>query len=665
MTDMPRRPREHELGDEAVRVFAGVLGSRLAFYERPQPEYGIDGDVEEFDSDRRVTGMHFFVQIKGTDEPDLHQALACSLPMKTANYYRAASMPVLMVRYHSPTGRIYVRWFHQYDPYYGRGGQEFLTFRWQPGDVWDDTTALTVTAEANAFYAIRGAGMGLPQQLFVEVNGTAGVAQAQLRIACRKLASRAAGIVEVRGGSREAGALWIELRPDALVAHVASVASATMHFPDSIDSSTVGIEQLARDGMVLLALAFERHGQDRAAAELATCYLEGSSLIHEHDVVLALTRSMSKSGRIGEAISLSERVDDPDEPSASEASFLLSLAPILGGRAIEERDAERYEQLLKLRVKRRKHDHVREAGAAARNLAIFLRRQRRHDKAVDHYRRAAKFDPDMESDASYWTSLAGSLWMIGSFRRSAEAYARAVELASDDLFLVALHGDALLFAGEYARAAEEFERFVQSGAAGDDGEYRIKAFAVPYLVKRLGIDSQQRETGKALQAIEGADAVDHAGWAAVSLAQLSHDALWGSAWLNLAVAERAAGNDEDALVCDLLSTFLIPGDITAWSNAINASIAADEPVLCQALFTVGQRIAGPALTELLVQQAESLDGELRQAFLEIIDHALEQDETRRAASVEESILSENGSFELAVGLYRHDLGDSTDDEAAT
>jgi hypothetical protein len=33
------------------------------------------------------------------------------------SYYRGSPMPVLMARYHAPTGALYVRWLHQYDPY--------------------------------------------------------------------------------------------------------------------------------------------------------------------------------------------------------------------------------------------------------------------------------------------------------------------------------------------------------------------------------------------------------------------------------------------------------------------------------------------------------------------------------------------------------------------
>jgi hypothetical protein len=64
-----------------------------------------------------------------------------------------------------------------------------------------------------------------------------------------------------RGGPREAGSPCIELRADALIAQLAGAASATLHFPDAIDFRAIGADQLACEGMVLLALAFEPHGR--------------------------------------------------------------------------------------------------------------------------------------------------------------------------------------------------------------------------------------------------------------------------------------------------------------------------------------------------------------------------------------------------------------------
>jgi hypothetical protein len=67
---VPRRPREHRLETGSQSAFQDALGDHLLF--RPEhPDYGIDGDVEEFDLDDRATGLRFYVQLKATDEEEL------------------------------------------------------------------------------------------------------------------------------------------------------------------------------------------------------------------------------------------------------------------------------------------------------------------------------------------------------------------------------------------------------------------------------------------------------------------------------------------------------------------------------------------------------------------------------------------------------------------
>lgn len=46
---MPHRPREHELEDESRKAFENLLPARL-IYRPIAPDYGIDGEVEEFES---------------------------------------------------------------------------------------------------------------------------------------------------------------------------------------------------------------------------------------------------------------------------------------------------------------------------------------------------------------------------------------------------------------------------------------------------------------------------------------------------------------------------------------------------------------------------------------------------------------------------------------
>lgn len=647
---MPKRTRQHQLSEQSERAFSGALGATLKYHERPQLEYGIDGDVEHFAHDGSATGLHFFVQLKGTDEPDLSRALAEPIPVETANYYRRASMPVLMVRYHAHTRALYGRWFHQYDPYYGRGGTKTLTFRWQASDLFDVDTPARLAAEASAFYEIRKAAIRLPLQLYVVYDNSLGFEESELRIAVRELVAERRDVLKLANGPPPPGAVSVEVRTDAICAHLGSVTASTLHLPKTPDEDFEA-EQAALEALVQISLALERVGHDALAARLAATYLPRSALASNLDVAFALAAAMGRSDRIGEALALSEELDDPDAPGRAESGFVFGLAALLTSDRLSPRDATEYEAVLQRRIERRRATRPREAGVAAMNLATYLRSRSRHDEAIARYQEAVELDSGYEQRAHYFFELAGSLFLARRFEDSAIAYQRAIELGTDQPDAVALYADALLYAGEYRRAHTELSAYLSTEAAEcDDGEYRLKAFAVAYLLERLGIERQPRSTEDALRVKGGKNPTDARGWEQLSFAQLQRDALWGSAWLNLAVCDRAAGRPEDGLCCDVLSTLLMPQDHEAWRNAIFAAVEAQELDLVTDLLVVGQRTAGPPLTRYLIEQVKALPDPVRTAFLGIIDDTLAKTHERLRRPVSLRMLSEDGVIEHSLEL---------------
>lgn len=639
---MPKRTREHRLADEAVRAFAEAIEPRLHFYERPQPEYGIDGDVEAFDADELATGLQFFVQVKGTDEPDRCKALAVTVSMETADYYRAAPMPVLMGRFHAPSRELYLRWFHQYDPYGSRAGEKTLTFRWQPVDRLDAGTAERLIADAQAFYELRSTMLALPRPLHVVGDGAHGVSEAELRIALRAEAAAAADLVEVAAGAPPAGAACVVLTADELSAALATVTGATLHVREGLYDDTALARQFAVDALVLLALAFERLGQDAIAARLAAAFLPRSVMAADLEVAGALAACMARAHRIGEALALAEQLDDPDNPELSDSGFAFGLA-VLSAGSLSSEEAAAYERVLKLRMKRRKKTHPQDAGRAAMNLATFHRSRQRYDKAASYYETALRLDPGYADRAHYWYERGGALWGTRQHERGAEAYRRARDLGTSEPLALALEADCLMHAGLYGDALERFEQFAEHCQA-DDGEYRLKARAIRHLIEVTGLRDQDRHTEQALRVVEQ-DADSAGGWIHLSMRQLQHDALWGSAWLNIGVARSELGEEKAALESHIVSTILIPADYEAWCNAIFAALNCGEPDTVEDLLLVGRRLGGDELIDELLQRSKQLPGELPVHFARAVDETLSERGGGSAPEVKLRMISEDGRVE--------------------
>lgn len=642
---MPRRTREHELAEESERALAAALGSSMKFYTRPQIEYGIDGDIEHFDDEGNATGLHFFVQLKATDEPDLAKGLARPIAIETADYYRRASMPVLMVRYHAPSGALYARWFHQYDPYYGRRGAKTLTFRWQPSDVFGTNTATRLSAEARAFYDLRKAAIRLPLPLHVACDSSLGFNDVEFRISLREMATPRSDIVVINGNVPPPGAVYVEVARGGITAQLGSVTSATLHPARDDEDRAPDACQAAVDALVLLGLAFERIGQDSLAARLASTYLPRSVMASDLDIAFALAGAMARSHRIADALGLADALDDLEDRDRAASGFVIGLAALMTSDTLSERDQREYEAVLARRAERRRRENHDDAGVAMMNLATYLRSRTRHEEAIIHYQHALEFEPSYRGRAHFWFEFAGSLFLTGRFERAARAYDQAIKLGSREPNAVALHADSLLFAGRYRRALGQFNSYIASESGeDDDGEYRLKAFGVSYLLERLGIDDQRRETERALQAAPDCDPTAPREWVEPSLVQLEHDALWGSAWFNLALCERDAGNDEAELCCSVLATLLLPHDYEAWRNAILAAIDAEYDVMATHLLVFGQRTAGSGLTQYLVEHARTMPPPFDAAFLNAIDETLEMVEAKPKRA-ELRLLSENGVVE--------------------
>src|SRR3990167_4155704 len=104
---MPIRPRSHILEEQSVRRFGDALPNDWV-YRSKAPDYGIDGEVEIFNSDGSSTGLSFNVQLRATD--NAARADLVRLEVDELKYYRPPGGPTAVVRYGSPDGSLFWQW---------------------------------------------------------------------------------------------------------------------------------------------------------------------------------------------------------------------------------------------------------------------------------------------------------------------------------------------------------------------------------------------------------------------------------------------------------------------------------------------------------------------------------------------------------------------------
>lgn len=279
---LPKRPREHQLEDKSETAFKDAVPDEWV-YRSLLRDYGVDGEVEIFDSAGNSTGLKFLVQLKATAEPDLDRALAVSLDKDKYDYYWSLDLPVLMVRYHAPTQYIFARWFHTYDPYYDKKGTQFkrtFTFRWSKDDRWgDNSTAEKIALDVKAFRQVRSSNIPLPVSLtltfiYPEIRG---VSSGIIASAIRKQAKRLPAVIRITESGVTEGVGSIVVSNDKVVVELASIPCVTIHMSKGYPAGVVS-PSFPFDVLILVALALGKMSHSNIAAQMIAAYAENSFL---------------------------------------------------------------------------------------------------------------------------------------------------------------------------------------------------------------------------------------------------------------------------------------------------------------------------------------------------------------------------------------------------
>lgn len=428
MTEMPRRVRSHGLESEARRRFRDLAEDRgWVVREIDRPDYGLDDWVEVFEGDD-ATGITFLVQSRGTDA-ETPDALRVPLRREQQNYFSAFNDPVLVVRYHSPTGRMFAKWFHQADPY-PRLERSSMTLSAKdeltPGGV--DMLA----AEVRRFRGFRAAQLEWPVSLVVLSDE---METRELGLAIGGVLKNSPGLIRVVGAADAAGSyMTARLSHDQLVVD-AGLASYTVH-GSILDYP---LQDLAAGIVLAAAEVLDNLGHGNRAADLieASLLTKGAPA----EVLDAVGHRLGRARRLDVALRVAQ------DWSAQEALAHRVAAVLLIGAAASQAS----------------RGAVRDVGAGADLL----------EQLAEQAESAAASDP--LASTAYLTA-ARMRFAIGDWTSADTDFRRAVECGlgsttRDDL-LVEVAG-AAHEAEDYERAVEIYTDLVDRGVRARDLSGRL------------------------------------------------------------------------------------------------------------------------------------------------------------------------------------------------
>jgi len=563
---MPLRTRAHQLEEESWKALSNALPSQWVL-RKPQPDYGVDGEIEIFNKAGSSTGYMFLVQLKGTDEANLEKALTYYFSLDKLKYYRSLPLPVLLLRYHSPSKGLYFKWSREVDAYYARKKSKSIKVVFSKEAKWSDETPKLLIDYLKFFRRFSAPSIKLPIEFEFDFSTTEvfSVPVKKVEFIIREAAHSLSEIIAFSDKKpSRLPAPRIKITDDIIVIDFVGLKGCSFHIKEGYSKEEVK-NNLPHDVFVGIAFVLNALGHHNIAAEIASKNILSSRFIKNEEFVLGITSCFALARRIDLALMLSEQILE-----SGEDRFLSTIFALPAFRKAEMTDSEIESfkiMLLKAINKAKEIKDFVNAGVSHYNLGNRIRgRNWENDcEALHHYRMASKYDPTYKKRDYFWSEVAGILFHLNRFLCSERFYSKALELGGNNR-CIALRADSLMFAGKYKDAYDLFKKYSNFCEKVED-EWALKLWVLGGLIKTLKTDCQTRHPKDAIENADttnlSADLVEQKIFEALNL-----DGLCGLAWFNYGVHNCSNNQYKAGMVSFLIAALVQPNDIEAWSNTV-------------------------------------------------------------------------------------------------
>jgi tetratricopeptide (TPR) repeat protein len=441
----PKRSRSHELETESRRAFDSALPTWLV--SRPQPDdYGVDLEVELFEAGL-ATGLTFKVQLKATDA---RGRVKERIRRSSILYWHDLDVPVLIVLYNSVDQSLRYRWVHSIGSDAPDSGANKITLNFDinpPIDAeWFDDlpSSLRLLRDLRRGVVPRP----LPVRPSISEDSESSFNAARWGTELLKIAGREA----LRVAPSDEPAVTVELSHTVLrVRFPLDFSTATFDFAELQDNS-VALESLAQTSLILIAAVVANVDPARGGVLAAAASVDTPVWLTQ-PIASRLAPALFESGNLTKLFELASRFSAIDDSQARGVAEIYHLFMLSNISSIAEEDFDHFFANSIAAIESEGSRDPQSAGHRMYNLGHMHLARNEFERALERFDRAAQFEARYASDAEFNRSVARAAFGAGQFLRAAENYelfiSNAIVGVND---VIPLAADALMYAGEFARA---------------------------------------------------------------------------------------------------------------------------------------------------------------------------------------------------------------------
>ncbi|SMN12482.1 hypothetical protein SPBRAN_1137 [uncultured Candidatus Thioglobus sp.] len=637
---MTKRIKQHQLEDLSRHKFALTIPQKWVYRDKDK-DYGIDGEVEIFNSKERATGLVFWVQLKATGSKQQRTIKGIDLSLETIKYYKSLDLPVLIARYSEVEDKFYVTWATQIDLFYAKDGAKTMRVAFSDSDILDEGKVVEIEKYLQQLRAIRSGAIELPINISLSFGSKniCGIPPSLLLPKIRSQIPEFKDIMQLKTGA-EGIAADVLIDETTLKVGFLDIAGCTFHSVDLMDKLTLPVD-LIKDICLSLSMALSQLGYSDLAARIVFSGDLQKRLKNKHELLQYLMPSLLKTSYFSETLDLVSDVCDNEDNNYLEAITNSSLLFLRSSGNTEKLSA--VEDFLKRNIDRYKDTEPGLYGVSHYNLGNFYRSIDRLKDAVRCLLVARRYEPKYYNQGYFYGELAGSLFDLGKFNFSAKFYKKAMEIDNQKEY-PPLYADALMFSGQYQQSLEVFNNFIDSDCSAT-AEWKLKSICLSSLIEKYNIKLQNRSV-KAALALSDVCSVKAESVEPHLEKALQQDMLCGLAWFNLGNHRSRIGEIEGAAFCFTICALVQRWDIEAWVNATACSFNNVVPLeILVLLVRAAYFCNGDKYIESLYKLFENQLGEEALSQVAQVIEQVISDEKKSESTPAIRMLNEDGKFE--------------------
>lgn len=568
---MPNRPKQHQLEDLSRLKFEMCLPRNWVFRNKGQ-DYGIDGEIELFDSNGNAQGLLCYVQLKATSSEKESKIFNVDFKIDTLKYFSQLEIPVLLVRYSEHQDKIFIKWINSVDLTFAKIDAKSFRIKLEKKSDWNENSSKHIERDLKNIKKLKSGFFSLPLPCSILINDAKvkKFSDIILKVKLRNSLSKFSDFLNFSDEIDDSIVLII-LENNTLQIKISILNGVYFHNIDLRENEDF-IEDLAEDILLGLAMCMIILGQIDYSGKIIFENNLQNRLVEKEELLIRFLPPLLESSYLKNTLELISDIFTINDKEIILVPSIINI--LLKSRTQNKLKINLIENFFKTRLI--KANEIKLDGLIATsyyNLGNFYRSKGRHLESIHNYVLAKKYDISYLERPYYYREIAGVCFEIRKFKFSSFFYQKAIKLG-DVNQTKALLADALLFSGEYKKANDKFAEYI-SLEENPFEEFLLKSILLHNILITHKIIYQKRNKKEAdkLADIKKNQKKDLR-FENLERA-LEYDLLSGLAWFNLGI-EKKDDNPVEATFCFAMCAITNLIDIEAWTFAFLSFLRSGE-----------------------------------------------------------------------------------------